>query len=288
MSAIWILLPAYNEEASLDAVLPSLARELEAVGRPYRIVVVNDGSVDGTADALERARDTYPLDVVVHGINRGLGETERDGFEYVAEHAAPEDVLIRLDCDDTHDPAYIPHLLSMLEKGHDVVNTSRFQPGGGQKGVGAYRNFVSRSANFFMRTLFRVKGVKDCTCGYRAYRVRVVQDALFIFGNSFIQLKGLGFTGTVETLVKLKLLGCRFAEVPFVLRYDKKVTPSKMVTSLTTMGYLVLALLYHWPWGGWRTHYRGLASVYRGSSEKAREQFSTHSRQPSLPCRIGG
>lgn len=284
---IWILLPAYNEEESLDRVLPSLASVFEASGREYRFVVVEDGSSDNTAAMLEAAAEKYPMDIVTHEINRGLGETERDGFEYVARHGAPSDVVIRLDCDDSHDPMYIDDLLTKMEEGYDVVNTSRFQDGGGQKGVNGYRTFISYGANYFMRILFGIRNVRDCTCGFRAYRVKVIQDAVELFGNGFIQLKGLGFTSTVETIVKLNILGCRFAEVPFVLRYDRKVSSSKMVSSITTLGYLTLALLYHWPFGGWRKHYKGLAESYRQSSEQAKKSFGEHSKRSSIPCRIG-
>ncbi len=100
-----------------------------------------------------------------------------------------------------------------------------------------------------------------------------IQDAIAFYGDNFIQLKGLGFTCTLEKLVKLKLLGASFAEVPFVLRYDKKQSASKMITSITTLGYLIMAIAYHWPWGGWRRYYtakrRASAAAPVASSEAA-------------------
>ena len=66
-------------------------------------------------------------------------------------------------------------------------------------------------------------------------------------------LTKLGFTCTLEKLVKLKLIGAKFAEIPFLHRYDQKQSDSKMVSSVTTLGYLVMTILYHWPWGGWRS-----------------------------------
>ncbi len=242
---VWIMLPAYNEENSIPLMFPKIDKVLEGKGLDYRIVVIEDGSVDGTAQVLEKMRVDYPLDIVTHKINRGLGETERDVFEYVAEHADDDDIIVRLDCDDTHEPKYILALIDKLNQGYDVVNTSRFQPGGGQRGVNAYRAFISYGANLFMKLIFNIQGVRDYSCGFRAYRVMVIKDAVRIFGNGFIQLKGLGFTATLETIVKLKLLGCRFAEVPFVLRYDKKVSPSKMISSITTLRYSTISLLYH-------------------------------------------
>ncbi|HET9706246.1 MAG TPA: glycosyltransferase, partial [Vicinamibacterales bacterium] len=92
---IWIVLPAYNEEQALPKLLPKLDEALRRHGEPYRIVVVDDGSSDGTPEILERFLPSLPLAVVTHPLNRGLGETERDGFEYVATHCAPEDVIVR-------------------------------------------------------------------------------------------------------------------------------------------------------------------------------------------------
>lgn len=270
---IWIVLPAFNEETSLPSLLPKLDERLRADGISYRLVAVNDGSVDRTAEILAESSARLPMDVVTHPINRGLGETERDGFEFAAARCAPDDIIVRVEGDDTHGPEYVSAIIKKLAEGFDVVNTSRFQPGGGQMGVDGYRAFISRCANFFMRTMFQITNVHDYSCGYRGYRGRVIQDAIRIFGNNFIQLRGLGFTSTLEIIVKLNILGCRFAEVPFMLRYDQKQGPSKMVSSVTTIGYLLMAFLYHWPFGGWRGQYRGLAALYRTDPEAAVRQF---------------
>ena len=140
----------------------------------------------------------------------------------------------------------------MVRGGCDVVIASRFEPGGGQLGVSKYRAFISRCANLFMKLFFPIPGLKEYSCGFRGYRAEKIHEAIEFYGNNFIQLKGLGFTCTLEKLVKLKLIGAKFGEVPFMLRYDQKQSESKMVSSVTTLGYLVMSLLYHWPWGGWR------------------------------------
>ena len=139
-----------------------------------------------------------------------------------------------------------------------------------------------------MKLIFNIPGVKDYSCGYRAYRGQVLRDAVRIFGNGFIQLKGLGFTSTLETIVKLKLLGCRFAEAPFLLRYDLKEGCSKMVSSVTTLGYFAMAVLYHWPLGGWRPFYKGLDQAWRQSPEQAFQKYSRHNIKRSGICQIGG
>lgn len=258
-SCLWILLPAFNEEASLPVLLPKIQDSLESLGWTYRILVCDDGSTDNTQSLLETYSRKMPLAYIRHSINRGLGETSRDLFEWAAEVSAESDIIVRLDCDDTHEPFLIKSMVDKLREGYDVVIASRFQKGGGQLGVSWYRAFVSRCANLFMKALFPVPGVWEYSCGYRAYRAGLIKDAIRVFGNSFIQLKGLGFTCTLEKLVKLKLLGARFAEVPFTLRYDQKRSSSKMISSITTLGYLTMAICYHWPWNGWSYQYADLA-----------------------------
>lgn len=271
---LWLFLPAYNEAKSFPRLLPKIAAAMTAMEYPYKVVVVDDGSTDKGAESLSEFTNHIPMTILTHPINRGLGETERDGFEYIAWHGKPEDIAIRLDCDDTHDPEYVLTLLNKLQEGYDVVNTSRYQPGGGQNGVSAYRRFISRTANLFMKIVFAIPGIKDHSCGFRAYRVKVLQDAIRVFGDCFIQLRGLGFTSTLEMMVKLDLLGCRFAEVPFVLHYNQKLSASKMVSSATTLGYITMAIAYHWPFGGWRKQWHGLGKLYRQDREAAIRKFS--------------
>lgn len=285
---IWIVLPAFNEAQALPKLLPKLDAAFRQHNRDYRLVVVDDGSSDATPEILAGFKATMPLDVVTHPINRGLGETERDGFEFVAARCAATDVVVRVEGDDTHDPGYIFVLLEKLASGYDVVNTSRFQPGGSQRGVNTYRAFISRCANLFMKVVFPIPGLWDFSCGFRAYRGQVVIDAVRVFGDDFVQLRGMGFTSTLEMVVKMSLLGCRFAEVPFVLRYDLKESHSKMVGSITTLGYFLMALLYHWPFGGWRSQYRGLATLYRADPEAAvaKYQRTTMRRRTASGIRL--
>lgn len=252
---IVILLPAYNEQESLPTLLPKIDSVFKASNMAYRVIALDDGSSDRTQDMLKDYAKRMPIDVLAHKINRGLGETSRDLFERAAEICGPEDIIVRMDCDDTHEPGFTFTMIKKLEEGYDVVIASRFQPGGGQKGVSPYRAFISRGANVFMKLFFPIRGVKEYSCGFRAYRAQMIQQAIAFYGDDFIQLRGLGFTGTLEKLVKLKLLGARFAEVPFMLRYDQKRSPSKMIGSITTLGYLIMTILYHWPWGGWRVTY---------------------------------
>ena len=95
------------------------------------------------------SRTKMDLTIINHPINRGLGETSRDLFEKAVSLAEKDDIIIRMDADDTHSPKYIPAMLERLDFGYDVVVASRFAKGGGQKGVNLYRGMISRAANLF-------------------------------------------------------------------------------------------------------------------------------------------
>ena len=246
---IYVLLPAYNEESALEPLIKKIEAVMREMRSAYRIVVVNDGSRDNTDQILADLVARYAIDVIRHKYNRGLGETARNGFEHIAEVASPSDIIVRMDCDDTHDPRYIPAMVAKLKEGYEVVIASRYAPGGGQIGVDWYRRLISRIANLLMKTVFPIRGVWEYTSGFRAYRASLIQDAITIFGNRFIDLKGMGFTGTVEKIIKCKMMGAHVAEVGFVLRYDKKLSSSKVVTSITTLGYFMLIAKYGLYWG---------------------------------------
>lgn len=246
---IYVVLPAYNEEDALEPLCEKIAQTMQALDADYQIVVGDDGSRDRTPEILRELVHRYPMHVITHVRNRGLGETIRDCFEYVADTATRHDIMVRMDCDDTHEPRYIIPMVEKLQAGYEVVIASRYAPGGGQIGVDWYRRTISRCANLLMKTCFPMKGVWEYTSGYRAYRVAWLKDAIDMYGNRFIDLKGMGFTGTVEKIIKAKQMGARVGEVGFVLRYDQKMSQSKVITSLTTLGYLVLIAKYIYPWG---------------------------------------
>jgi dolichol-phosphate mannosyltransferase len=259
---IYIVLPAYNEAKSFPLLLPKLKEIMEKNDYSYTVIVINDGSKDETPELIAKYQASMPIELITHKYNRGLGETIRDGFEYAAEIAHGDDIIIRLDCDDTHDPVYIPGMINKINEDNDVVIASRFVEGGGQEGLTSFRKILSLSANLFMKVFFPIKGLKEYSSGYRAYRADVIKRALEIFGNNFIQLKGIGFSCNLEKIIKLKILGAKFAEAPFVLKYHQKLSDSKMITSITTFGYFILVVLYHWPWRGWRTQFKDIQKLH--------------------------
>ena len=112
---IYILLPAYNEEKSIDQLFPKIDRVLKGeMNADYHIIVCNDGSSDNTGRKLKEYSKLFPITVIEHVINRGLGETSRDLFEKAAEISNNEDIIIRMDCDDTHEPSFIPNMIEKI------------------------------------------------------------------------------------------------------------------------------------------------------------------------------
>ena len=93
---IFVLLPAYNEEKSLPALLPKIDAALRTAGLSYQLIVGDDGSSDGTGNMLLGYSAQYPLEIVTHKRNRGLGETSRDLFERVSELCSPDDIIVQI------------------------------------------------------------------------------------------------------------------------------------------------------------------------------------------------
>ena len=243
---IRIFLPAYNEEAALGPLVDKFAAALKRMGRHYEIVVLDDGSSDHTVETARQLSLKYPLTLLEHPKNLGLGLTMRDGFEHLAAKSADEDVIVTMDCDDTHDPQYLASAVRKLEGGYDVVILSRYQEGGGEKGLSGLKSFLSRGAGAFLRVFFPIHGVREYSCGYRVFRAGPLKRAMRRFGRDFVRLPRWGFVVTPEILIKMRMAGCRIAEVPFVLRYDQKAGRSKNRPLKTIAGYFALVALY---WG---------------------------------------
>jgi len=240
---IYIFLPAYNEEVALPRVVEKFDRVLKKENRPYNIVVLDDGSSDKTAETAENLAKTYPLTLLRHPVNQGLGQTLIDGFEYLAKKSAADELIVTLDCDDTHDPKYLPSALKKAEAGYDVVVLSRYEPGGGEEGLPWPKKITSRGAGFFLKLFFPMKGVRDYSCGYRVYKASALKKAFQVFGNKFIELPHMGFVAMPEVLIKMRMLGCRITESPFILNYGLKPGKSKNRSLRTIAGYFALVKL---------------------------------------------
>jgi len=238
-ASVCVAMAAYDEAVALDSLLERWQGVLARMGRPYRFVVVDDGSRDATPDILRGWAARLPLRVITHAVNLGLGAGLRDALSAAAEEAQPGDVIVTMDSDATHPPELLPDMLDSIEsEGADVVIASRYRQGSEVVGLSGTRTLASLCARLLYGVVFPIAGVRDYTCGYRAFRASCLQSALAEYGDRFFQEPG--FEATADILIKLAPLGFRFAEVPFVLRYDMKGGASKMRFARTVWRSVVL------------------------------------------------
>lgn len=232
---IYVLLPAYNEELALPQLLKALKDSLEASDFSYRVVVVDDGSRDATLKVAKDFAKELPIDIIPHGVNKGLGAAMLTGFVHICEKATSGDLAVAMDADNTHDPKLIPKMLNAIEAGADVVIASRYAPGGEEVGLNPVRKFLSRGASFLVQTFFPVRGARDFSCGYRIYRVETLRAAFDRYGSNFVTERS--FVCMAEILIKLAALPAKVDEVGLVLRYDLKEGESKMKYFRTIIRY---------------------------------------------------
>jgi dolichol-phosphate mannosyltransferase len=248
---LYIGMPAYNEGKNLPLLLQEICWLAEE-SLPYRditVVVVDDGSADDTAAVVRRFaaeldRQRYPrvqIELVPHEVNKGLAEAMKTLLTHVADRGGPRDVLVAMDGDNSHPPGLIVRMLELVGEGHDIVIASRYQRGGRVLGLSWFRGFLSVGASWMFRLLFPIPNVRDYTCGYRAYKVPVIQRALKENPN-FVSERG--FSCMVDILLKLRTVRPPLVmnEVPMVLRYDKKAGASKMRVLRTVKDTLRLLL----------------------------------------------
>ncbi|MGA8900433.1 glycosyltransferase [Bradyrhizobium sp.] len=246
--AVFVGLPAYNEEIALPRLLGRFEDFINRSNDDVMIMIYNDGSSDLTAQIAIEWQRRLPIAIIDCPINRGLGAGVR---ELVTQSLlrSESNVLIIMDCDDTHDPAQIVGMLRCIERGADVVVASRYARGARVHGVPWLRRLMAVGAMVLFKTIHPVRGVSDYTCGYRAYRVSTLRRAAEHFDGKLITENG--FACMVELLLKLNAIGARFTEVPLYLRYDQKPTATKMDVGDNTRR--LLSLLLRWRWYGFGT-----------------------------------
>lgn len=223
---VYIVLPAYDEEENMPRLLDSVRDAMADSPVRYQVVVVDDGSRDRTAAVAESFAREMPIALIRHPVNQGLGATIRDGVVAAIRRADERDIIVTMDADDTHTPGLILRMVRMISEGYDVVIASRYKPESRVYGVPLLRRAMSRGASVLMRLLFPIRGVKDYTCGFRAYRASVLRAAVDRYGDDFVNQEG--FQCMVDILLRLRSLDLVFGEVPLLLRYDRKRGESKM------------------------------------------------------------
>jgi dolichol-phosphate mannosyltransferase len=212
---VWLVLPTYNEADNLE---PIVAAVREVLPPRRRVLVVDDGSPDGTgkiADGLAAAHED--VEVLHRARKGGLGPAYVAGFRRAL--AAGATLVVQMDADFSHDPADVPRLLAAAEDA-DVVLGSRYVPGGGVAEWGAARRAISRGGSAYAQRALGI-GIHDLTGGFKVIR-RSVLEAI-----DLPSLASLGYAFQVETTYRALRAGFRVVEVPIVF-HDRRVGRSKM------------------------------------------------------------
>jgi len=237
---IYVMIPAYNEEANIERAVCNTVQRLTAVDHEFAIFVIDDGSRDRTKEIVKRLGEADKrVNIVSHPVNLGVGQVFRTGFTKIMSLASDDDLIITKEADNTSDVGILPAMLEKLTEGADVVLASCYCPDGQIVGTTALRVLYSSVANWLVRFLFRMRDLYTFSSFYRIYRVKVLRRVREEYGERLID--SAGFSCMVELLVRIHRLGeFKIREVPMVLRGDARIGVSKMKIINTIMGYLAL------------------------------------------------
>jgi dolichol-phosphate mannosyltransferase len=230
-ASVWLVIPTYNEAENLPNIVRAATAALEQ-GAPddHRILVVDDNSPDGTGALADRLAAEYDWVEVLHRpAKSGLGQAYLAGFARALESGAQ--LVIEMDADFSHDPAYLPQLLAAAEDA-DLVLGSRYVPGGGVRDWGLLRRLISRGGGLYARTVLRVD-VRDLTGGFKCIR----RDVLEAIDLPSVRAQGYGFQ--IEVTYRAVLAGFRVREIPIVFM-DRAVGSSKMSTRIALEAMLLV------------------------------------------------
>jgi len=216
---VWVVLPTYEEATNIERLVAEVRPKLPAGAQ---VLIVDDNSPDGTGEIGARLAEE---DGAVHCLHRprkeGLGPAYLAGFRQAL--AAGAGLIVEMDADFSHEPAYLPRLLEAAEQA-DVVLGSRYVPGGGVSDWGPLRRAVSRGGSAYSRLALGVP-VRDLTGGFKCFR-REVLEAIDL---EVVRSRGYAFQ--VELTYRAIELGFDVVEVPIVFR-DRQAGGSKMTRSI--------------------------------------------------------
>ncbi|MCZ6618393.1 MAG: polyprenol monophosphomannose synthase [Gammaproteobacteria bacterium] len=207
------VIPTFDEA---DNITPLLAQVLETVDKHGRwdlnVLVVDDESPDGTATRVRAFSKVDPRVSLLSGVRRGLGDAYLRGFEHAMRDIAP-DVLVQMDADFSHAPSDCVRLLEALDEETDLVIGSRYVAGGRiDANWGLSRRLLSRAGNFLARYVARLYSVRDCTSGFKAVRMAVLEEV------RPLRFRLQGYVFQVALLHSLVVAGARVREIPISFR----------------------------------------------------------------------
>jgi dolichol-phosphate mannosyltransferase len=231
----WLILPTYNEADNIAAIVAA-AGEVLAGASPtgFRILVVDDGSPDGTGAIADRLASEHDWVRVLHrSEKRGIGPAYLAGFRHALDRGAA--FVFEMDSDFSHDPADLARLLDAVRAGADLALGSRYVPGGGVADWGLLRRFVSEGGSTYARWVLGLR-VRDLTGGFKCFR-REVLEAIH-----FDSVRSHGYAFQVELTYRAVQAGFRVVEVPIVFR-DRERGQSKMSWRIAVEAIWLVPLL---------------------------------------------
>lgn len=216
----WLILPTYNEAENIEAVVAAAAATLAAANDDvYKILVVDDGSPDGTGAIADRlAGEREQVEVLHRTEKNGIGPAYLAGFRYALDHGAAW--VMEMDSDFSHDPADLARLLAAVRSGADLALGSRYVPGGGVVDWGMLRRFISEGGSTYARWVLGLH-VRDLTGGFKCFK-REVLEAIH-----FDSVRSQGYAFQVELTYRAVRAGFKVVEVPIVFK-DRELGQSKM------------------------------------------------------------
>ena len=230
---IRFVIPAYNESENIPNLLADLAPRVRELGA--RVIFVDDGSSDGTAEAIEAHSDGLPISVVRHTVNRGLGTAINSGLRAALGESHDDDAIVTLEADNTSDLDDLPRMLESFASGSDVVLASVYAPGGRILGVAPWRLAASRAVSNVFRYTGGLQQIHTLSSLYRVYRAGTLRRAAETYG--YLLVREPGFAANVELLLKLYNAGAEVTEVPTVNDWSRRLGASKMSLRPTVLAY---------------------------------------------------
>jgi glycosyltransferase involved in cell wall biosynthesis len=209
--------------------------------RETQIILVDDGSSDGTADAARTASDGLALTILVHERNRGPGYAFGTAFEHLADLVGEDDSVVTLEGDNTSRTELLATMFKRAdEERHDAIFASPYMYGGGILHTRTSRVLMSHVANTFAKELLGLHGLLTVSSFFRLYRGSTLLRLQRCYGPRVIERNG--FESMVEVAMKMMYLQLSISEVPMVLDTSQRIGKSKLKVSRTALGYLALAL----------------------------------------------
>jgi dolichol-phosphate mannosyltransferase len=217
-----IVLPTYNEAATITTVVEQIfAVALKKPNWDVHILVVDDHSPDETAKQVRVLQKRYPDLHLLEGEKQGLGKAYIRGFSWVLEHLPQVTHAFQMDSDLSHDPNYVIDFLTAAEQDSDFVIGSRYIRGGGTPDWQLHRKLLSRWGNLYIRFVGGIRGVHDCTSGYRCIATALLRKIDF----DKLYIRGYAFQMTLLDQALKK--GAQVKEIPIIF-LDRKAGSSKL------------------------------------------------------------